>query len=295
MTKPVLQLMPTPYRIRRATYKNAYSPTNSGGSFEAAYALRELVDPIPEMTQEFIAGASCESTYGMIIKGADGGGEFSLVNKIINQDRKVFDDAALASLSITPSSWRAVTAVPEDWMDQSAEGFVKASINPKTLRIEGMRQEFQTIEAHPQELLLFNGHRAKKIPQGTDIKRIEVSLLEVTIERPWFDLNLFKTSGWTLPGQTAGYVSKGVAKPSNTGVMPLVVTGLLVGQTIKVIGDVAGEGQAFLAEGMIDQAAIGPFPISDTRSQRDTSTPPTNDPDLYLIGVISTPIPASPQ
>ena len=293
MTKPILQLMPAPYRLRRAAFANAYSPTNSEGSFAAAYALRSLVDPIPLPKREYFAGGSCEQTYGDILLGADGGGDSSFATLLIENSRKTFKQAALSTLSITPSEWRAVDALPDGWMHPWVEGFEKAIYHPKTHELTGLGVQFQTLgQGKATALQISNGETSRPALAATEVEKITISVLTVNIRRPWMDLTLFKTKGWSLPGQSAGFVSNGKPGAANTGVLPMVVTALLVGQTTSVSANLAEEDKAFLASGKLSEAVIGPFsfPLGAYKAPNTTDA----DPELYLFGVISQVIPFSP-
>ncbi|WP_299933849.1 hypothetical protein [uncultured Pelagimonas sp.] len=294
MTNPILQLMPTPYRLRRATYENAYSPTNSNGNFASAYALRSLVDPIPLLTQEYEAGASCEQTYGDVLKGADGGGDHSFANLLINDARQVFQEAALSTLSVAPSQWRAVSALPQDWMKPNVEGFEEAVFHPKRHKLTGLGHQFQTLDpGKPLALQLFNETGARPARPETEVEKVTISVLQVNISRPWLDMALFKTRGWSLPGQPAGFVSNGKINASNTGLFPLVVTGFLIGQTLSVSAKFATEDEMLLKSGAASDAAIGPFcfPADEKLRQHPKKKPP----ELYLFGMVSQALPFSPN
>jgi hypothetical protein len=48
--KQILQLNALPVTITAARYANAFSSANPSGSLSTAYALRLLIDPIPDFT-----------------------------------------------------------------------------------------------------------------------------------------------------------------------------------------------------------------------------------------------------
>lgn len=297
MQDPVLQFLQTPYRLDASAYENAYSPANGQGDLRAAYALWQLVDPIPQMTRNFTPGASCEMTYGAILQGAEGGKKGSYVNSLLERDRESFRQQELTTLSLSPSPWHVATALPAGWMDRKEKAITKVTIDTKTFRIDGLGQGFRMLGVPGDEdWKLGNGAAQQPLGAGTQVHEITMEVVEVAILRNWLDLNLFKTAGWSLPGQDTGYVSDGTLHASNTGVMPLVVSGFLTGRSIAVSATLTPKAVAFLSAGTAGVASLGPFPLVPealVAGQNSTSQKPADD--LYLIAMISLLIPLCPS
>jgi hypothetical protein len=72
--------------------------------------------------------------------------------------------------------------------------------------------------------------------------------LMVSLTRPWFNAVIFNTLGWSLLGQAPGFCSSGSAV-INTGVLPMVPTGVILGTEIQINASVWAAADSRCASG----------------------------------------------
>ena len=95
-------------------------------------------------------------------------------------------------------------------------------------------------------------------PEWTASITMTAQLKRVNITRPWLDAAIFKSHAWTLfPDSGFTLVSSGDPKDPDPGLMPLMVTGLLLAKDLVMSGswqDASGAAEA--------PGALGPFALA---------------------------------
>ena len=258
-------------------YRNASSPANPQGSLTAAYALRSLVDPIPAMDHVYVPGDSLDHTWGLIINNASAPREQGLVLELINTGQQAYSADAMEDESLAPGKWWPVEATPGNWMDDAALGFKEITIDLATWAVTGLEGLFQSLPgaALQEQVRQADGKLiSRPLSHATTRHKLTLRVLEVTIRRAWLPLSLLATAGWHIEGAPAGYVSTGALSAQNTGLMPLIPSGFLVGvdAALDPVPDVPPPS------GLV---SVGPFQLADTVA--DTPGPPP----LYLVGMVS--------
>lgn len=286
--KPILQLNAFPVTLDPARYANAKSTSNPNGSFTTLYAFRNLVDPIPEFTQNYVpSDKSTEAIYNQLINGASVTGDNSFATQVLSDAQKQATTITFANMDGTPGLWRPVYTSPENWYDTSGAGSYK-KMNLEEL--VGKNGSFNLLQSQEQFQWYVNDSRqrstSKRINFGTKIHSIWFKCLIVQLIRPWLNTTLFETSGWFLSGQPRGYCSSG-RTDKNHGIIPLLPTSILVGTQVEIVADWHPDDQKYLeiAKSGTNKVSFGPFLIE----------PKEATPTLQLIGWVSSLIPFSPQ
>ncbi|MBV8688233.1 MAG: hypothetical protein JOZ90_08605 [Alphaproteobacteria bacterium] len=279
--KPVLQTAALPITINPALYKNAFSSSNTNGDFRAAYAFRQLVDPVPLFQQHYFpSGSSFESVYGTIVRNANA--LPGITQSVLADAQRAFNAAALAPLTGTPdASWRLVEANPPTWWDMSVPGqFQDISLD----LLDSGNGNF-TILGGADALALRVGTTPALPPDpGTSVKAITLKAQAVVLKRSWFSPTLFSLAGWSVASMQAGACSSGETT-SNPGLLPLAPTCFLVGRQVQVDAVWGPSDSAALSSAGSAPVSLGPFPLQ----AQGGALPP-----LFVIGVISALVPFSP-
>jgi len=305
MPNLILQLLDTPYVLTPEIYENAYSPANPDGDFKAAYALAELVDPVPQLSSTYVnSGSSTELNYGLVVGSASTRAMDSLVSNLIATAQESFSQAALVNIDGTPGTWRAVTAEPGNWMKPNVEGYRDATINSKTMQVTGLSRDYRKIENRSlkSQWKIQVGKQQKTLSNGSSVSNLKLKLLEVSILRNWLDMTLFQTSGWILDGQKKGYVSSGTII-NNDGILPLIPTTFIVGHSVSLTMKLDAADSNFAASAGAEDVFLGPIPLENADLQKAMTGAPIQKPvnadtnvpvPLYLVGFISALVPLSP-
>lgn len=282
MENQVLQLLDTPYKLNPNYYKNAYSSVNPEGNYQTAYNLKELVDRVPQLTRIYLhSDSSIESNYGLIVDNAKPNTTNGLISNLIASAKERFSEAVLENIDGLPGTWRAVDATPNNWMEPNVAGYREGTINFKRMRIKGLSRHYTTIKNRQVN----EAYVQKKVSlSDADIK---LRLLEVSISRSWLDMTLFKTPGWVLQGQHGGYVSTGNID-DNDGILPLIITGFIVGYSIDLTSFFENPEGSSISGGIDIQASSSHSSPLHLSVNIDSSTHP------YLLGFTSQLVPASP-
>ena len=113
----------------------------------------------------------------------------------------------------------------------------------------------------------------------------------IRISRPWLDPSLFTSQQWLLPSWCGiGVVATGNLTDPNPGVMPMVITGLLLSRNLSIKGQWAAGNDS-------SPAALGPFNLAKAQS---TSTQANglmsiNCAGPQIIGYFCTVLPKTPN
>lgn len=284
-TRPILQLNQLPITLDPAIYKNAQSGSNPNGDQKSLFAFRELVDPVPAFSRNYTPSAnSVEGVYETLLAGASVDGDSSFAAGVLSDARKRFDAGKLAYLDGGPRFWRPVYAVPEDWYAAGADRFKTLNIDLTALGTSN--SPFGTIGGRDNlELRLSGQAGSSPLSSDTTLQSIELEYLLVGLRRPWLTPTLFDTSDWFLSGQDSGFCSTGSAA-DNSGVLPLIPTGLLLCRSVNVSADWGGTDAALMktAESRGMAVSLGPFTLSSGTG-----------PALQVVGWTSDLVPFSPK
>jgi hypothetical protein len=281
--KPVLQLASLPFTMDPSTYQGAFGSSNPNGDRKAAFAFRQLVDPLPFFQADYVPnGQSLEENYGDVVNGAQT--QAALVQTMLNRAQSAFASAEQASLSGDPNaSWRLVEASPPDWWNTAAPGRFRET----TLTLGGGGSGDYTVIGGDVPIgLTVDGKRLKPLDSDTKVNSITLKCQTVVLKRSWMNLSIFNLAGWQVGGQPPGIVSSG-DMVSNDGLLPLIPVCILVGADIAVNADWGASDQKAIAAAGDRPVSLGPFPVS--------APPAPSQSLLYLVGVVSYLTPFSPK
>ena len=298
--RPVLQLSDVPLPLNPADYRNPYSNTNPQGDQRTLYAFRALVDPVPEFGRAYRPSArSTERIYQNLVQGASVQTGQDFATAVLASARKAFEDSALENLVITPGKWHPVYATPSDWYDPAQLGRFQPidldltdsdASRPFTLLPGSERLQWRLGDPRRPEL-------TQQPDPATQPTSLRFRCLQVTLERPWLDFELFGLRGWYLQGQPQGYYSTGQTA-ANQGVLPLVPTRLLLGTDIRLDAQVGAGDRDLVRRAAATGAALslGPFNLGSVALAGDrVQGIPADQPALYLVGWCSDLVPLSPS
>ena len=286
--KPVFQFNPFPITLDANNYKDPRSDSNPGGDLRSLAAFRQLVDPVPNFSHYYSAGTkSTEKIYGAIVEGLSVTGDSPFTLQMINEAKEQFHQGSFANMDGTPGQWRPVYALPEDWWDTSQSGRYKELDFDLSDR-KALNGSFTVIDG-PDDLQLSAGKgpgASAPLAPDTKIKSITMKYLLVQLHRPWLNFSLFELSGWFLSGQPQGWCSSGKAD-ENSGVIPLLPTGMLLAKDISIDAEWGRADQAFLesANASRQPVFLGPLALQ----------PQSSASSLQVIGWISSLVPYSPR
>ena len=258
-------MLDSPHTINPVKYENAYSPTLPRGVVQRCYNLRELVDPIPLLDRNYNpTGSSTESIYGLIINSASTTNAF--VTPFLSQAKKAFEESKMVNLSGGPGYWQPVFAQPERWYDESISSLKHVSIDPHTMDIQGLEEDFTQLPIDQNSLVswgLSTGTDIKALHKDSKIKSITCECLVVNLERPWIHPDLFSLKDWSIEGQDAGFISNGKLT-DNTGLLPLLPVAMIVGHHTTIEADFHETDLQYIIKVLSAEKPLylGPLPIS---------------------------------
>ncbi len=127
---------------------------------------------------------------------------------------------------------------------------------------------------------------------------IDVEIMRATIQRPWMDGTVFQSRGWRW-GQGAPLGSQLIsdgASPNPAGVMPFLVTGLLLSRNLVLSGSFSHADQTVIDTALSTSASFGwgPFSISghynksthSDVSHANSAANAISNPDVQIIGFL---------
>jgi hypothetical protein len=289
--RPVLQLNALPMTLSPKTYENEHSSVNPNGSFNSLFAFSQLVNPVPSFTEHYSASLNnISSVYNTLLHGATVRREEEFTESVINSALQTFDSADFANMDGIPGSWYPVYATPVDWYETSDSG----RFSEITLDLTGNDTDegpYQVLKNSHNNILssLIKSGNGSSVPvdKGTSLKSVKFKYLEVHLNRPWLNFEIFNLEGWFIKGQGAGYFSSGTTD-NNRGVIPLITTSMLVAIDVDLAADWSAKDLQLLSDEKQkgNQVAVGPFVIN---SDSDSPT------ELHVIGWISQLVPLAPQ
>lgn len=260
-TTPIYQLCPLPMSLNLADYRDALSNSNPLGDPTAAFRFRQLVDAMPVLAHEYMdSSSSIETAYGQIVQRASGPAKASYLAGMLADAKRKYIMEAQAEL-VGHGEWRLVEAFPYDWYTDKPGRYstLEIPLDGSVPDTSGLRLLGET-----SQLMLTLGDRGRTALAGaTNLKLCRLQYMFVRFVRPWMDSTLFKTAGWWLTGQPAGYCSSG-RSDVNGGVLPLITTGMIITRAIEFVGDWDPADQARIANALdagLD-VYVGPFRLS---------------------------------
>ena len=285
-SKPVLQFAAFPVLLDTGQYANALSDSNPNGNLIPLLALRNLVDPLPSFAQYYNpSGKSTEQTYETILEGAVVKAGNTSIKTLLWQAKELFETNRFARMDGLPGWWRPVYVEPGDWYDLSkAERFQDLQID---LQDQGGTGAFAIIGGTaPLQLSIAQSDGRKPVDPQTTIQSLRMKYMLVSFRRPWFHASLFQYAGWYLSQQASGFCSSGDIG-INSGVLPLLPTGMLLAKDVSIDVAWGHADRAFLdkANVPLSSVSLGPFALQ----------PQAAGSDVQLVGWISSVTPYSPQ
>lgn len=304
-SKQILQLNALPVTITAARYTNALSSANPSGSLATAYALRLLVDPIPDFTHYYNPSpSSTDQVYGAIVQSAVAQSTSSFATQILAGAQASFSRNTFAQLDGTPGTWHLVEASPFDWWDASlTDRFQPASVdfaNPSSDDSPFLSIGTQAGDKFAWQVV-DDGGKVTQVPLSSTLANVSFRFLRVTLTRSWLNFTLFQTNGWSLPGQSSGFISSG-NNQTNDGIFPLLPTGFVLGTEIAIEADSwSSSDQQVITQAQAGQVglSVGPFAIAPppspaTRPLVKLQGTTLSSAALQIIGWISALVPSSP-
>lgn len=286
--KPIVLLNRFPVSLDPNDYANAYSTANPDGDRRSLWRFRQLVDPIPQCAEFYMAsGLSTESTYAQIVEGAVVDGDNGFASSVICNAQRDIQYQQFANMDGTPGTWKPVYAVPDGWCDVAQlDRYTELALDLSGIvgngdvagAGDGNRTQWATTDsAASPKMVLFD--------TGSKIHSVRVKYLMVNITRPWFDPLLFATDGWFLSGQQRGFCSSG--QNDGSGVLPWVPTSLIVGTDVVIEADWGSSDRQILndAKSAQRQLSLGPLLVN----------PGPDNLSLHIIGWGMSSIPFSPR
>ncbi|MDP3085894.1 MAG: hypothetical protein Q8N44_19680, partial [Rubrivivax sp.] len=248
-SKPVLQLNAFPVSLRPQDYANPLSTLNPGGSLQALWALRQLVDPVPEFTRFYAASpTSTESAYRQIALGASAATADAFVQQTVHEAQRALGAAqGYANMDQSLGSWLPVQATPADW-STATDRYADLSID--LTQPDALNSAFTLLGGKATDLQWLTdggaGNWSAQAGAASRPRAVHLKYLMISLARPWYNAMLFQTAGWGLSGQPPGFCSSGCVD-SNNGVLPMVPTGLLLGTNVQIDGEWAAADRPLLA------------------------------------------------
>ena len=284
----LLQLNQFPMTLDPDDFKNARSNINPNGDLRPLYAFRQLVDPVPAFGEDYRpSGNSTEMVYDQIINAANAVPDADFAASIISSSKEAFEHNAFANMDGTVGTWRPVYATPDDWYDISQPG-----------RFRPLKIDLKAPQSAPEGLATIGDSEDLMLKVGTDgdgepvasatnLRSVEMNYLLVTLARPWFSTTLFSSDGWFIGQQRVGFCSSG-SLDENSGILPLVPTGMLLGMQVKVDMRWTNKAKKLLSAARAEgkPAFLGPFLVDGPKSAATA---------LQVIGWISALTPLSPR
>jgi hypothetical protein len=284
----VVQVSQLPLKLKLSNYKNAYSNANPEGDMLTALKFQQLVDTAPVLSHDFMTStSSIESVYGQIVNGATSPVEDTFLTSMIANAKRAFSSSAQAQLA-GQDEWRLVEAVPSDWYTDIKSRYKKVKISLDGKSKEKDKNNLGLVPGKSSQTTLTIGGQQFPLSNSTQFTHCEIEYMLVRFVRTWMNFALFETGGWWLTGQQPGYCSSGKADQNNTGVLPLITTGMILVRSAKFEGswDPADKKKVEESLNSGKEVYVGPY-----RLLKDEDTAST----VTLAAWISELLPLSPK
>ena len=296
--KPIIQLSAFPTPLDVVDYQDPVTVSNSGGDYITLYAFRELVSTVPLFQRYFLpSNYKIEDLYGNIVNNALVEGSSPFFRDVFHEAQQKLELYALPSLAGVADTWLPVYAIPSDWYDLSKKNrFTEISIDLS--ENSGSDSSYTHIGSGSEELnWIFNEDNSNSI-SGDNIKAITFNALEVRLNRPWLNPEVFDLNGWYLTGQRRGLYSSGNIL-LNTGIFPLLPTSILIAKDLKIVTQ-PNTNPKFLStvSRAIDNnesVSVGPFVVSSKNNSGSVSRNIVASSSLHVVAWISTQNPIIPK
>jgi hypothetical protein len=286
-SRPVLQLNALPMTLSPAIYANMHSSANPNGSYASLYAFSQLANIVPTFAEYFSASLNTIPTlYGSLLHGATVATNQPYVDQVFSSARRNFDTAEISNMDGIPGAWYPAYAAPDDWYDTSdPRRFSDIAID--LTGGAGMNEGPYQILKPARANTLLNSGASTPIDPATSLKSVKFRYLEVELNRPWLDFQIFNLGGWFIQGQEAGYFSSG-RTDNNNGILPLISTSMLVAINVEVAAQWSAKDQQVLDDATQrgQKISVGPFVLNADPNQAN---------ELHLIGWVSRLVPLAPR
>ncbi|GAB3518382.1 hypothetical protein GCM10027342_09770 [Photobacterium alginatilyticum] len=288
--RPILQLNALPMTLSPKTYENAHSSINPNGSFTSLYAFSQLANTIPTFSEYYSDSLNrISSVYGNLLHGSSVGNDEQYTESVISDSLRTYESSDFSNMDGIPDSWYPVYATPVDWYDTSdPERFSEITLD--LIGEDADDGPYRVLQGGTNilsSLTQSGSGLSVPIDKDTSLKSIKFKYLEVRLNRPWLNFEVFKLDGWFIKGQNAGYFSSGNFD-INSGVIPLITTSMLVAIDVELAAEWSVKDKQALddARQKGERVSVGPFV---------THLEPDSEPELHVIGWVSQLVPLSPQ
>ncbi|MGR5145102.1 hypothetical protein ACQKP8_00980 [Photobacterium alginatilyticum] len=288
--RPILQLNALPMTLSPKTYENAHSSINPNGSFTSLYAFSQLANTIPTFSEYYSDSLNrISSVYGNLLRGSSVGNDEQYTESVISDSLRTYESSDFSNMDGIPDSWYPVYATPVDWYDTSdPERFSEITLD--LIGEDADDGPYRVLQGGTNilsSLTQSGSGLSVPIDKDTSLKSIKFKYLEVRLNRPWLNFEVFKLDGWFIKGQNAGYFSSGNFD-INSGVIPLITTSMLVAIDVELAAEWSVKDKQALddARQKGERVSVGPFV---------THLEPDSEPELHVIGWVSQLVPLSPQ
>ncbi|MDR2001935.1 MAG: hypothetical protein LBQ74_02795 [Prevotella sp.] len=301
---PVLQLNYIPAGIDVSQYKNPFGPTNPQGSYINLYRFRELTNNISQFVRYYSpSGKKIDKVYENIITGATVKETTAYVSNALFQSRQTLQNSRLSNLDGIPDTWYPVYATPEDWFDKITykDKLFLTEID-FTNPADAFSNQFTVLDNRINQNLDWTRVTVDRpvlerpLDKGSSVKKIKFKFMQVQMNRPWINLDLFEMNGWYLEGQDPGYISTGTAG-QNSGVFPLYPTSFLLATDLEITGDFEAADLLFVSERIKKDGSVnlGPFNINSFDSDKPENSSIMKNDGFFIVAWISQLIDFSPK
>jgi hypothetical protein len=301
---PVLQLNTMPETIDITQFKNPQGPTNSNGDYVSLYRFSDLTNRISRFNLYYYpSGNKIDNIYENIVQGCTIKQDATFTYNAFFKSKQELASSRLSNLAGTPNNWYPAYATPTDWFEQitNKDKLLTSEIdfsNPS----EAFSSQFTIIGNQSDEALQWNrinkngNLNVTQTNAGSVFNRIRFKFLQVQIERPWLNFDLFNMGGWYLGGQNAGYVSNGEID-SNDGVFPLYPTSFILATDLQIVGNLNAADSAIVLNDIKDNGSInlGPFNINSLTNDPANNADILQNNGYFILGWISQLVNLSPK
>ncbi|MGH1433316.1 MAG: hypothetical protein ACRBG0_02550 [Lewinella sp.] len=296
-----VQFNTIPKIIELEDYADAHSSSNPGGGYQAAYKLFELSDPIPQLKPTFTdSNGSLMSQWDLLVNSAWSENEFT--TRMISNAQNKFGVAKLQGMGGVPQDWYLINAVPQSWTDliQDSSNLTEITLEKDEesenafLTMEGGGLNWVTLDDRGRPILASNSS------EENNLQKVTMHLFKLDLERPWLDFDLLKRKDWKINGVGRTYFSNGKLK-NNRGVLPLIITSLLITAKTKVIGAFEKEKIEQLKKDEYQSVNLGPIALRHGENRPEIEQEDKHGKTaitssvIQLVGYISHLTPLSPS